>query len=128
MTKLYMKQKLYGLNMQEGSDLAEHINIFNQRITDLGQLDVKIDDEDKAIILLCSLSPSYEQAITNLTFTKESIKIEDITTVLLAQEQRGKNNTVVEPQAIGLLIKGESAKKKVEIRSKKKKTKKVLRL
>ena len=27
--KLYLKQKLYGLKMQKGSDLAEHINVFN---------------------------------------------------------------------------------------------------
>ena len=53
--KLYLKQKLYGLKMQEGSDLAEHINVFNQLIADLGKVDVKIDDEDSASILLCSL-------------------------------------------------------------------------
>ena len=56
--KLYLKQKLYGLKMQEGSDLAEHINVFNQLIVDLGKVDVKIDDEDRAIILLCSLPRS----------------------------------------------------------------------
>ena len=56
--KLYLKQKLYGLKMQEGSDLAEHINVFNQLIADLGKIEVKIDVEDRAIILLCSLPGS----------------------------------------------------------------------
>ncbi|KAL0448239.1 UNVERIFIED_CONTAM: Retrovirus-related Pol polyprotein from transposon TNT 1-94 [Sesamum latifolium] len=28
--KLYMKQRLYGLKMQEGSNLAQHVNVFNQ--------------------------------------------------------------------------------------------------
>jgi hypothetical protein len=28
-TKLYLKQKLYGLKMQEGSDLAGHINVYS---------------------------------------------------------------------------------------------------
>ena len=51
--KLYLKQKLFGLKMQEGSDLAEHINIFNQLIADLGKVDVKIDEEDRAIIFFC---------------------------------------------------------------------------
>nr|CAN76612.1 hypothetical protein VITISV_040104 [Vitis vinifera] len=27
--KLYLKQKLYGLKMAEGSDLSQHINVFN---------------------------------------------------------------------------------------------------
>ena len=39
--KLYLKQKLYGLKMQEGSDLAEHINVFNQLIADLGKVDIE---------------------------------------------------------------------------------------
>ncbi|KAL4304503.1 hypothetical protein GQ457_10G014750 [Hibiscus cannabinus] len=51
-TKLYLKQRLYGLKIQEGHDLAQHVNIFNQIITDLIQLDVKIEDEDRAMILL----------------------------------------------------------------------------
>ncbi|KAL0318214.1 UNVERIFIED_CONTAM: Retrovirus-related Pol polyprotein from transposon TNT 1-94 [Sesamum calycinum] len=46
--------------MQECSDLAQHVNIFNQIITDLARLDVNIEDEDKAMILLCSLPFSYE--------------------------------------------------------------------
>jgi hypothetical protein len=49
---------------------------------------VIIDDEDKAIILLCSLPPSYESTVMTLTFGKESIKIEEITAALLAQEKR----------------------------------------
>jgi hypothetical protein len=29
MTKLYLKQKLYGLKMQQGSNLTGHINVFS---------------------------------------------------------------------------------------------------
>ena len=56
--KLYLKQKLYGLKKQEGSDLAEYINVLNQLIADLGKVDVKIDEKGRAIILLCSLPGS----------------------------------------------------------------------
>ena len=56
--KLYLKQKLYGLKIQDGSDLAEKINIFSQLVADLDKIDVKIDDEDIANILLCSLPGS----------------------------------------------------------------------
>ena len=68
--KLYLKQRLYGLKMQEGSNLAQHVNIFNQIITDLVRVDVKIEDEDKVIILLYSLPPSYEHLVTTLTYGK----------------------------------------------------------
>ena len=70
--------------MQEGSDLVEHLNVFNQLVVDLAHREVTVDDEDKAIILLCSLPPSYEHVVTTLTYGKETIKIEDITAALLA--------------------------------------------
>ena len=68
--KLYLKQKLYVLKMQERSDLAEHINVFNQLNVDLVKVDMKIDEEDRAIILLCSLPGSYEHLVTTLTYGK----------------------------------------------------------
>jgi len=115
------KQKLYGLKMQEGSDLVAHLNVFNQLVVDLAHREVTVDDEDKAIILLCSLPPSYEHVVTTLTYGKETIKIEDITAALLAREQRRKNNAVEAPQVEGLLVSGESSRRKVEARSKRKK-------
>ena len=71
--KLYLKQKLFGLKIQEGSVLAEHINVFNQLIADLVKVEVKIEDDDKAIILLCSLLSSYEHLVTMLTYDKETV-------------------------------------------------------
>ena len=86
--KLYLKQKLYGLKMQQGSDLTDHINVFNQLIANLGMVDEKIDDEDKAIILLCSLPGSYEHLVTTLTYGKEDINVDEIVTALLGHEQK----------------------------------------
>jgi hypothetical protein len=54
-----LKQKLYGLKMHEGANHAEHINVFIQVVTNLVKVDVKLDDEDNAIILLCSWLSSY---------------------------------------------------------------------
>ena len=41
MNKLYLKKRLYGLTMQDGSNLAQHVNIFNQIITNLVRIDIK---------------------------------------------------------------------------------------
>ena len=60
--------------MQEGSDLAEHINIFNQLIDDLRKVDVKIDDEDRAIILLCLLLGSYEHLVTTVNMARRMLR------------------------------------------------------
>ena len=64
--KLYLKQKLYGLKMTKGSDLSQHLNMFNQIISDLMRVDVKFEDEDKTLMLLNSLpaSPTYEILVT----------------------------------------------------------------
>jgi hypothetical protein len=79
--KLYLKQWLYGLKMAEGSDLSQHINMFNQIIGNLKRVDVKFEDEDKALMLLNSLptSSTYENLVTTLTWGKETLDLEDIT-------------------------------------------------
>jgi len=76
--KLYLKQKLYGLKMHEGSNLQQHVNAFNQMINDLERHDVKVEDEDKAYILIFSLPYSYEHLVATLTYTKDSISLEVI--------------------------------------------------
>jgi hypothetical protein len=105
-TKVYLKKKLYGLKMQEGSDLVEYMNAFNQVVTDLARLGVDVADEDRAILLLCSLPPSYD----HLTHAKETVKNEDITAALLSYNMR-KKNTVKVTHGEGLLVKGEAWRK-----------------
>uniref|UniRef100_A0A2N9GMG5 Integrase catalytic domain-containing protein n=1 Tax=Fagus sylvatica TaxID=28930 RepID=A0A2N9GMG5_FAGSY len=58
--KLHLKQKLYGLKMTEGADLRQHINTFKQIISDMLRIDIKFEDEDKAMMLLTSFPASYE--------------------------------------------------------------------
>ena len=67
--------------MAKGSDLSQHINIFNQIIGDLKRVDVKFEDEDKTLMLLNSLPTSftYENLVTTLTWGKESLELEDVT-------------------------------------------------
>ncbi|GMI89693.1 hypothetical protein HRI_002638600 [Hibiscus trionum] len=91
--------------MHKGRDLAHHMNIFNQIIIDLTQLDVKIEDEDKAMIMLYLLPSSYEHMVTTLTYRKETIKVEEITATLLAHKQQ-RQNIGESSHADGLYVKG----------------------
>jgi hypothetical protein len=86
MNKLYLKQRVYGLKMEEGMDLRQHIIVFNQIIGDLKRVHVKFEDEDNALMLLNSLptAPIYENLVTILTWGKESLELEDIIGALLA--------------------------------------------
>ena len=56
--KLYLKRQLYCLRMKEGSAVLEHLNFFNRIISELLAIDVKVDEEDKVLILLSSLPES----------------------------------------------------------------------
>jgi hypothetical protein len=53
--KLLLKDRLYTIRMSEGTSMQSHLNEFSSIIVDLESLDVKIDDEDKAILLVVSL-------------------------------------------------------------------------
>ena len=48
--KLYVKKQLYNLHMKEGSDLLEHVNMFNMLNTQLSSFGVNYGDEDKALL------------------------------------------------------------------------------
>ena len=58
--------------MVESLDLSQHVNVFNQIISDLKRIDMKFEDEDKALMLLNSLpvSSMYENLVTTLIWGK----------------------------------------------------------
>lgn len=54
--------------MEEGSSLAIHIDNFNRIILDLEGINVKLENKDKAIILLSFLPPSYKHFVDTLLY------------------------------------------------------------
>ena len=58
--------------MKEGIAVLEHLNFFNKVISELLAVDVKIDEEDKALILPRSLSQSYDHIVTTMFCVKNS--------------------------------------------------------
>jgi len=70
--KLYLKKQLYGLRIRKGIAVLDHLNFFNKIISELLAADVKIDEEDKVLILLSSLSESYDYIVTTILYGKET--------------------------------------------------------
>lgn len=68
-TEQYLKQRLYGLKIYEISDLTKHNDSFSQIIGGLASVDVKIENKNKDMILLCSLPP----LLTTLRCNKEKV-------------------------------------------------------
>ena len=90
--KMYLKKQLYGLCMKEGTTVLEHLNFFNKAINELLTVDIKIDEEDKALILLSSLPLSYDHIVTITLYGKKTFILEEITSTLLSNEIRKRTN------------------------------------
>jgi len=76
----------------EGIAVLEHLNFFNKVISELLTVDVKIDEEDSALILLSSLSESYDYIVTTMLYNKKTLILEEITSTLLSNEIRKRPN------------------------------------
>ena len=51
--QLLLKSRLYDLYLEEGKPLKTHLYEFYSVVMDLQNINVKLDDEDLAIYLLC---------------------------------------------------------------------------
>ena len=54
--KIRLKEHLHTSSMAESTPRQNHLDEFNSIIIDLESLDMKIEDEDKAILLVVPLS------------------------------------------------------------------------
>ena len=53
--RLLLKCRLYDLRLQEGKPMKAHLDEFYSIVLDLQNIDISLDDEDLAILLLCSI-------------------------------------------------------------------------
>lgn len=68
--KLFIKKQFYQLQMDEGTNILDHLNVFNKIITQLLSLEVNIEEEEKALLLLASLSSSFGTLVITLLVGK----------------------------------------------------------
>src|SRR5438045_8540762 len=95
--------------MEEGSTVKGHLDAFNSIIIDLGNVDIKVDSEDQALILLCSLPRSYDAFIDMLLYGKDSISLEDVSSALKSREPKKSFSELQDvPTAADLSARGSS--------------------
>ena len=60
----------------EGTNISDHLNVFNRLTTQLLilSMETKIDEEDQDLLLLTSLPPSYDTIVTTLLVVEETLK------------------------------------------------------
>ncbi|KAK2987579.1 hypothetical protein RJ640_027880 [Escallonia rubra] len=92
--------------MDEGSDLGDQISEFNRLMSQLSSIDVKLEEEDHAILLLSSLPKSYETLKTTLLIEKETLLVDDV--MLALMDSSRINGTSSSSQGEGLVVKSEN--------------------
>ncbi|GJX46602.1 hypothetical protein Tco_0271792 [Tanacetum coccineum] len=107
MNKLLLKQRLFSLRMKEGSALKDHLDALNSILMDLKNVEVKIDDEDAALINLVSLPPSFENFMNSFVVGKNTITLEDVRSSLHSRELRHQASGTLESQPVGLSATGQ---------------------
>ncbi|GJY86231.1 retrovirus-related pol polyprotein from transposon TNT 1-94 [Tanacetum coccineum] len=106
--RLYLKKKLYTYYMSPGTKLSDHIDEFNKLILDLANIDIEIEDEDQALMLLTSLPSSYENFVETLLYGRESLTMEDVLATLNSREWKKKTKGTKEETGDGLYVTGRS--------------------
>ena len=104
--RLYLKKKLYTFYMSPGTKLGDHIDEFNKLILDLANIDIEIEDEDQALMLLTSLPSSYENFVETLLYERESLTMEDVLATLNLRELKKRTEVTKEETGDGLYVKG----------------------
>lgn len=66
---------------------------------------MKLDEEDKALLLLTSLPKSYEHLVTTMTYGKDTLNMEEVTSTLVSNEIRRKpsSSSSLEDSGEGLI-------------------------
>uniref|UniRef100_A0A0D3AV52 CCHC-type domain-containing protein n=1 Tax=Brassica oleracea var. oleracea TaxID=109376 RepID=A0A0D3AV52_BRAOL len=105
--KLLLKQRLFALRMQEGIELRDHVDKLNSILLELRNIDVKVEDENAALILLISLPNSFENFVQSFIVGKDTVKLEEVRLALHSWELRHKaSSSGTYNQASGLFVSG----------------------
>ena len=91
--RLHLKRRLYCYLLKDGISISDRINNYTKLFVDLTNMDVVIEDEDKVLILLSSLSDKgYETFVLTLINGRTSLSYTEVIAVLVNVESRRKDN------------------------------------
>ena len=74
--------------MKEGVSVAEHLNEFNIIISQLASIKIVLDNEIKAILLMCSMLDNWENLIVSISTSAPAgtLKFDDVSSSLMNEE------------------------------------------
>eukprot|EP00253_Pinus_taeda_P003676 PITA_03676 len=98
--------------MKERTSIADHLNAFNTILVQLQSIEVKIQSEDKAITLLCSLPESWDHFVTSISLSSsENIEFDDVVASLLSKEKRRRSHSETSTSE-AMMVRGRSKERR----------------
>ncbi|KAL8477708.1 hypothetical protein ACS0TY_029850 [Phlomoides rotata] len=115
--KLYVKQKLLNFRMSEDRNLSEQLDTFNRYVDNLKDLGVKLEDDDKALMILNALPKSLENFEDAVLFGRQDqvsyngVLVAVKTKILRVQGRDSKADKKTKDPAKSLNVKFKKGKK-----------------
>ena len=114
-SRLHLKRRFYRFQLKRGLSISGHINNYTKLLADLVNVDVKIEEEDMAMILLNSLpDEEYETFVLILINGQQTLNYSDVSPALVNYEMRKKNkqSSSKSDSAEALTVRGKISSKK----------------
>ena len=92
--------------MTENTSVKAHVSEYTALLNDMERIGIKVEDEDKAIVLLSSLPKSYQGFKETMLHSRVSLTLEDVKSNLLVKSDIENNLTTFERsnQEVGLYV------------------------
>lgn len=112
--RLFLKQSLYDFKMVEGKPIEEQLEKFSKIIDDLENIDIVLEDGDKALLLLNIISRSFEHFKDAMIYGRENvIKLKEVSALLKSKELQKQLETQCDNHGEGLTIKWKEQERRV---------------
>ncbi|PON41859.1 hypothetical protein PanWU01x14_286250 [Parasponia andersonii] len=89
--RLYLKKRLFHIQLKPGTTISDHIDTFNQLIADLLNLDETFKDEDKTMLLIGSFPDELDHLCITLLHGNEKLFFDEVSATLYNHEIRKKD-------------------------------------
>jgi hypothetical protein len=116
---MHVKIKLFFHKLHEGGSVLTHISVFQEIVADLTSMEVKFDDEDLALLLLCSLPASFSNFRDTILYSRDTLTVAEVYEALTAKEkmrQMVNSEDAAGSSGEALYVHGRTDQKKVQLR------------
>nr|CAI44659.1 OSJNBa0061C06.9 [Oryza sativa Japonica Group] len=118
-SKMHLKQKLFLHKLQDDGSVMDHLFAFKEIVADLESMEVKYDEENLGLILLCSLPSSYANFRDTILYSRDTLTLKEVYDASHAKEKMKKMvpSEGSNSQAEGLVVRGRQQEKNTKNQS-----------